>query len=140
MQELSTFISNHPALSLAFAIIFVLVVVIEFIRAKRNTFNLSPADVTQKINRDNAIVIDIRPKDAYRKGHIINAESMTSAEIATNSKKIEKLKAKTVIIVCPSGIESQKIAARLLKQGYNAYSLSGGIRAWIEAQMPLVKE
>lgn len=139
MQEIIGFVNQHLALSGAFVVIFVLVTIIELLRGKRNTFNLSPSEAIQKINHDNAIVIDIRANEAYSKGHIINAESMTTSELMATNKKTTKLKGKTLIIVCGAGVESQKVAAKLLKQGYNAYSLAGGLRAWLAAQMPLVK-
>jgi rhodanese-related sulfurtransferase len=140
MQDLTTFIANHPFLSLATAVIFVLLMVVELIRARGKVFNITPAEATQKINHDNAVVIDIRPNDAYRQGHIISAYSMLPQEIKDNPKKLEKFRARTIILVCQTGNESQKIAALLLKQGYNAYSLASGMRAWSEAQMPVVKE
>lgn len=96
--------------------------------------------MTQLINRDNAIVIDIRQNEAYHNGHIIGSQSMIPHEIRQHPKKLEKYKGRPLIVVSQSSHESQKIAALLLKHGYNAYSLTGGMRAWIEAQMPLVKE
>jgi rhodanese-related sulfurtransferase len=140
MQELTTFISFHPALSAALLLILILLMGVEFLRAKRQTFNIHPIQLTRLINHQQAVVIDIRPQEAYRKGHIIDAQAMTPSEIRENSKKLEKSKARPIILVCNTGIESQKIAAQLLKRGYNAYSLSGGMRAWTEAQMPLIKE
>lgn len=139
MQELTTFINLHPTLAIAALIVLILIMCVEFLRAKRNTFSINATQLTQKINHENAVVIDVRPREIYLKGHIIDAHSMTPAEIRENTKKLEKFKAKPIIVVCATGVESQKIAALLLKRGYNAYSLSGGIRAWIEAQMPLVK-
>lgn len=140
MQEIIVFINAHPFLSAATVIVFIIVVIIELVRAKRNAFNLSPAQVTQLINRENATIIDIRQPDVYRKNHIIDAHSMDPKEIINNPKKLDKYRARPLVIVANASTESQKIAAMLLKHGYNAYSLSGGIRAWSEAQMPLVGE
>lgn len=140
MQELTTFISQHPLLTIAVAIVFVLLIIIELMRAKRNVFNINPARLTHLMNRENAVVIDIRPQDAFRQGHIIDAQSVKAEDILKNPKKLEKFRAQPLVIVSNTANESQKIAAYLLKHGYNAYSLTGGIRAWNEAQMPLVKE
>jgi rhodanese-related sulfurtransferase len=117
-----------------------ILMVIEFLRARRNAFNITPAQVTQFINRENATVIDIRQNDHFRKGHIIDAQSINPKEIVDNPKKLERFKSRPIVIVANASHESQKIAALLLKHGYNAYSLSGGMRAWNEAQMPLVGE
>ena len=65
---------------------------------------------------------------------------MSAKDLRDDSKKREKFRLRPIIIADPAGLESQKLASILLKQGYNAYSLSGGMRAWIEAQMPIVKD
>lgn len=140
MPEITTFITNHSLLALAVLFVFLLTVFIELLRAKRNICNISPAKVTQLINHENAVVLDIRQNDAFRTGHIIDAQSINGQEMLQNPKKLEKYRARPIIVVANASSESQKIASQLLKQGYNAYSLSGGIRAWSEAQMPLVKE
>ena len=140
MQELTTFISNHPILSVSALCVFALVVIVELIRAKQSSARITPLQTTRMMNHDNAIVIDIRPSDLYRKGHIIDAVSLVLKDNKEIPKKLEKYKIKPIIIVCQNGVESQKLASMLLKHGYNAYSLTGGIRAWDQADMPLVKE
>lgn len=140
MQDITTFIALHPGLSLATLVVFVLILIVELIRARRKSTSLTPAQVTQMINHQHAVVIDTRPTDIYRKGHIIDAVSMMPEEIKNNAKKLEKFKSRPIILVCGSGVESQKLATILQKLGYNVTSLNGGIRSWTEAQMPLIKE
>src|SRR5262245_627869 len=137
MQEFTTFISNHPMLSLATAIILALLIIVELLRARGGSGQLSPLQVTRLINHDNAVVIDVRPSELYRKNHIIDAQSISINEIQSHAKKLEKFKGRPIIVVCSVGNESQKIAASLLKQGLIAYSLAGGMRAWNQAEMPL---
>lgn len=122
MQELTTFLSNHSYLTIAAIVVFILVTAVEVIRTRRNTFHLSSQQTTQKINHENAVVIDIRSNEAYRKGHIIDAQSIAANDIREGTKKLERFKNRPLIIVCNTGTESQKIAALLIKQGYNAYS------------------
>lgn len=140
MQDILIFISQHWLLTTALVIVLVLLMIVEVIRLKQNTFNISPLQTTQLINHENATVIDIRTTETFKKGHIIGANAISAQEIRENSKKLEKFKTRPLIIVCNAGIESQKIATLLLKQGYNVYSLHGGMRAWSEAEMPIVKE
>lgn len=140
MQDVLAFLSNHIILGAGIALLIVLLAIVEFLRSKRKSFTVSPAQLIQLINHKNAVIFDIRAAEAYRKAHIIGAQSMQSKEIQGNNKKLEKLKTRPVIIVCNAGVESQKIVLLLLKQGYNAYSLAGGMRAWTETSMPVVKE
>ena len=107
MQELTVFITQHPLLSIATLIILIIVMLIEFIRARRNVFNISPAQVTHLINRENATVIDIRLNELYRKSHIIDAQSFSPGDILQNPKKLEKFKTRPIIIVSNASNESQ---------------------------------
>jgi rhodanese-related sulfurtransferase len=138
MQDIITFLTQHATLSIAIFSIFILLILIETMRAKRHTFNINPTQLTQLINKENAVVIDLRSQEAYRNGHIIGAQHFSINDMKQPAKKLEKLKQKPIIIITQTNPESQKIAAQLLKQGYNAYSLNGGMRAWVDAQMPLV--
>lgn len=140
MQELTIFLSSHPFLTAGIAVTLVLLTIVEVLRLRRNSTQLSPAQLTQLINRDNAAVIDIRADEVFKKGHITDAHSLNAKDIREGSKKMDKFKSRPVIVVCETGLESQKIAAYLQKQGYNANSLAGGLRSWREAQLPLVKE
>lgn len=140
MQDLAQFIANHLALTYTFAIALVLLMTIEFIRAKRNQSSINTAAAIQLINRENAIVIDIRSQLLYKAGHIIDAYSFTASDLMANTKPIEKFKKRPLIVVCDNGFDSQKMAAFLLRNGYNAYALAGGVRSWSEAELPLIKE
>ena len=42
-------------------------------------------------------------------------------------------KDKDIVVVCRSGNRSRSITSMLRKQGYEAFSLSGGMRAWQSA-------
>jgi rhodanese-related sulfurtransferase len=139
MQEITTFISHHPLLSLGTVVVFLFLIFIELLRAKRNVTHINPVRVTQLINHQNAAVLDLRTNEAYKQGHIIDAYSLSAKDVQAG-KKLDKFKNRPIIIVCNANNEAQKIATLLLKQGYNAYSLAGGMRAWLDAQMPLVRE
>lgn len=140
MQELSTFITRHPLLSGAVLVLFILLTIVEAIRAKRKAADLTPAAVTHKINRENGVIIDLRQQDAFKQGHIIDAKTFTSDNIQKNPAVLDKFKTKPLILICNNGIESQKTAAFLIKSGYNAFSLAGGMRAWTDAQLPIIKD
>ncbi|HVE44585.1 MAG TPA: rhodanese-like domain-containing protein [Gammaproteobacteria bacterium] len=139
-QDLTAFLYRHPMLSMGVVVVLLLLVILEVIKAKAKISTLSPLAATQMLNHQHAVIIDIRPHDSYRQGHIVDALSLTAAEVEGEAKKLKQFKNKPVIIVCAAGMESQKAVCYLEKQGYNAYSLAGGMRAWSAANMPLVKE
>lgn len=140
MQDFTVFIANHMGLFYALGAILIALMLIEFLRSKRSSFHVGPTEAVQLINRHNAVVIDIRPEETYGKGHIVDSVCIPAHELSSATKKLDKYKGKPVILVCNTGMQTQKIAASLKKQGYTAFSLSGGMRAWSDAQLPLVKE
>ena len=140
MQDIINFLLQHAYLSTAIIAIFFLVSLLELWRAKGNASQLSPPAAIQLINHQDATIIDTRNNEQYRKGHIIAAHNIPATELTQASKKLTKFKNKPLIIVCNTGLEAQKTASRLQKEGYNAYSLTGGMRAWLAAPLPIVKE
>ena len=139
MQEIIEFIKHHALLNTAlFGVLFVLIL-LEFIKQKSSASKLSPAQVTNLINHSNASVIDLRPANAYADGHVIGALSVPYSELVSKSKKIEKLKLQPLILVCANGVDSTRAAVTLGKEGFDVRILDGGIRAWRDAEMPLVK-
>lgn len=139
MQDILLFVQHHLELAAAVAVILVLLIIIEFIKIKRGANSVSPAQAVQLINRQNAPVIDLRSNDAFLSGHIVGALSIPLADLDSKMKKIEKFKSQPIVLACATGIESQQAATTLLKHGYNPQILAGGMRAWRDAGMPLVK-
>lgn len=139
MQEVLLFLSAHGVLVSALVVVIVLLVMVEIFKLKQRAHGVTPAQAVLLINRQHAAVIDIRNAEAYGRSHIIDAQSFPLDQFQTQIKKLEKYKNKPVLIVCDAGLEANKIAAKLLKQGYQAFALSGGLRAWMEADLPLAK-
>ncbi|MES2218038.1 MAG: rhodanese-like domain-containing protein [Pseudomonadota bacterium] len=140
MPEIVIFIKKHILLNIALLGVLFALIFIEFIKQKSGTTKASPAQVTLLINHSNAKVIDIRSSTAYADGHIIGSISIPNNNLAEKSKSLlDKTKVQPIILVCANGQDSARAAATLNKEGFNVRILDGGIRAWREAEMPLVK-
>lgn len=138
MEHLSQFIVNHWPLWLAFFGILILIYINEWFTQKRAPASLSPQSVVDKINRDNAVVIDLRDQEAFSTGHIIHSVRASMDDFTL--PKMAKYKKKSLILVCSKGIQSQPVASKLKTQGYEEVMiLAGGITAWQNAGLPLVK-
>jgi len=140
MENFTVFIARHMGLFYVFAIILIALMILEAIRAKRGRARLRPADAVLMINKQNAVVIDVRGNESFRQGHIIDAVNLPARDLMESGKKLDKYKNKPIIVVDGNGTDSQKAAAALAGLGYNAFILAGGIRAWSGADLPLVKE
>lgn len=140
MADFLLFLQNHWQLTIIVAAVLITLIIIELIKFKQGTARLTPAQAIQHINRNNAVVVDIRNQDAFKTGHIVGAVCIPLNELTEKSKKIEKFKNRPIVLVCATGLESPKAAAILRKDNDQIYILGGGIRGWREADMPLVKD
>jgi rhodanese-related sulfurtransferase len=102
---------------------------------------VSAAQATQLINREDALVIDVRDPGEYGTGHILGAKNVPLSRIdAAGSEIAAKRKDKPVIVYCDNGNRSTKAAAALKSQGFGkVVSLSGGLGAWRQAGLPVEK-
>ena len=110
------------------------------IRGGAGGSRLSTLEATQMINREDALVLDVRGADEYAKGHILNARNIPLDQIESRLKEIEKNKRKPVIVHCERGSRAGKAEALLKRQGFEkVYALAGGVEAWQQAGLPLEK-
>jgi rhodanese-related sulfurtransferase len=103
--------------------------------------SVSAAQATQLINREDALVLDVRDPGEYGSGHILGAKNVPLSRIAAGGSEIAaKRKDKPVIVYCDNGNRSTKAAAALRSQGYaKVVNLSGGLGAWQQAGLPVEK-
>jgi rhodanese-related sulfurtransferase len=140
LQRLPEFIGNHPFLSFGFIGVLIAVIANEVTRLTRGYKALTPAGLTQLVNRENALVIDLSSIQDYEKGHIAGAKHVVMSQFDPESKELAKAKELPIVLYCKTGQTAGAAAKRLLKAGFTkVYALEGGLRSWMEAQLPLVK-
>ena len=102
--------------------------------------SVSTLEATQLINRQDALILDVRNAEEFQKGHILNARNIPLTQLDARHSDIARYKDKPVIVACESGSRSGAAAAVLRKQGFaQVFSLSGGIAAWQQAGLPVEK-
>jgi len=140
MQQYIDFVINHWALCLALVVLVSLLIYQEMNPSARGIRLIDPQVMTQMINRENAIVIDIRDIDAFKDGHITDAINVPSDSLDTHLKKITKHKSKPIIITCTTGQKAASFGSELKKQSFEkVFALKGGLQTWTQANLPLVK-
>jgi rhodanese-related sulfurtransferase len=140
MHDIIAFMQQHWLLSLALIVILFLLIMLEFVKIKRSGNQVNPQQAVNMINHQNACVVDVRSTESFANGHIVGSVSLPFKEFEEKYKKIEKFKSQPVIVVCARGVSAQTCVTSLQKKGFNAFLLSGGITAWQQAEMPLVKD
>jgi rhodanese-related sulfurtransferase len=138
--ELIAFAGRHPYLSLGLAGLTVALVFNEASALFRGYKGLQPAGLTALVNRDNALVVDLRPSADFEKGHVPGAKNVQMSQFDPENKQLAAARALPVVLVCKAGQTSGAAAKRLRKAGFeHVYVLDGGIGAWQQAGLPLTK-
>ena len=140
LEELLAFAGRHPLLSTGLGVLTLAIVGNEVSQLFRGFRGVRPAALTQLINRDNALVVDLRPANDFEKGHIPGAKNVLMSQFDPEHKRLAPAKSLPVVLVCKDGQSSGGAAQRLKKAGFEqVYVLDGGIAGWQQADLPLVK-
>lgn len=140
MGELIAFANAHPILASVVVAFLVAVLAYEARLKGRGLIQVSTNMAVQLINKG-AMIIDVRPAEAYAGGHIVNAKNIPLADIESKPEVVKKKKDKVLLTVCDTGPSARRAADTLRKAGYeSAFSLQGGLTAWRTDNLPIVKQ
>ncbi|MDI1252406.1 rhodanese-like domain-containing protein [Thermomonas sp.] len=141
LAELMAFAGLHPYLSLALVGLTLALIYTELAGRLSGVRRIGPAQLTALINRDNALVVDLRPTADFDKGHIAGAKNVQMSQFDPENKQLAPARALPVVLVCKAGETASTAAKRLRKAGFSHVSvLEGGVQAWQAADLPLVKK
>jgi rhodanese-related sulfurtransferase len=103
--------------------------------------NISVNEATLLINRQDALVVDVRETAEWSTGHIPNARHIALGHLGKHLSEIDKFKDKPVIVVCASGNRSRSGCGVLKKAGFQqVFNLAGGVGAWSDAGLPMTRK
>ena len=118
--------------------IIVLLLGLEVYRRIRGSQPLSPMQAVLRMNRDDIAVLDIREMHYFAKGHLSGARHVPLAQLPIYLKKLTTQT--PILLVAEQGEPPYKINQLLRIQGFKQlYYLEGGVRAWQQANLPLVQ-
>lgn len=142
MERIIEFIANHPfliALWVAIALLLLWNLLGDSLGGIRA---LNTAEVIRLINHEDALLVDLRSKADFDKGHILNAENIPVASLDEQIDRLSKRAGdRPIVLVCGNGMESQRAGRKLQQAGVEKlHLLKGGLPAWREANLPVTKE
>lgn len=138
--ELAAFAARHPYLSLALAGLTVAIIGNEVAGLFRGYKVVPPADLTALVNRENALVVDLRPIADFEKGHVPGAKNVQMSQFDPENRQLAAARGLPVVLVCKTGQTAGDAAKRLKKAGFEkVFVLDGGIGAWQQAGLPLTR-
>lgn len=140
MDRLVAFAGEQAMLSLALLGLTLALIYTEASRLFSGFKSVNPAGLTALVNRQDALLIDVSPLGDFEKGHIAGARNVLASQFDPESKLLAKARELPVAVTCRTGAASADAAKRLVKAGFkNVYWLDGGVAAWQQASLPLIK-
>lgn len=95
-------------------------------------------NVTQLMNHENAVLLDVREPGEFKDGKLPGALHIPLSQLKDRAGELAKLTSRPVVAYCAFGRRSTGAAAALAKLGFaNIYSLRGGLKAWKDAGLPM---
>ena len=100
--------------------------------------SLDPLGATRLMNDENPTVIDLRDAADFDRGHLINAKNIPADQLEGRAGELSAKR--PVLLYCDSGARSGRAASKLRADGReDIFSLTGGMAAWTQASLPVVK-
>lgn len=137
MDQFFTFLGNHPLLVGAFLLLVFLFFRNESARAGAT---IGTQELVRLVNKDNAVVLDVRERSEFEEGHIVDAVNIPYGSLESRIDELAKYKEKPLVIACKMGQHSGAAGTLLQKNGFtNVVRLSGGYSEWRGQNLPVVK-
>ena len=95
-------------------------------------------NVTHLINHQNAVLLDVRETNEFTGGKLPNALHIPLSQLKDRVGELAKMTSRPVVVYCALGRRARAAGAVLANAGFaNIYMLSGGLKAWKDAGLPL---
>ena len=141
MQEYIEFAGRHPLLFVSLAAVIALIIMSELKRATKGYKEVIPAEAVRLINKEDAMVIDVRESNELGQGSIIDSKHIALSVLPEKLDSLGADKDKPILVICKMGNRSAQACKLLLKNSYtNVFGLKGGITAWQNDQLPITKK
>ena len=102
---------------------------------------IEPNELTRLVNKESAILIDLRKKEDYENGHIMTALNYPHQEFDNQMHELEKFKDRPIILVCDMGRNSANTGEKLKKAEFKkTFRLNGGMMTWTQENLPVIQK
>jgi rhodanese-related sulfurtransferase len=96
-------------------------------------------ELARRLDEQSVIVLDVRPQEEYRAGHIAGARSVPVSELQARLREIPR--GKEIVAYCrgPYGVFADEAVLLLRSSGRNAVRLESGFPDWKARGLPVEK-
>ncbi|MFO7787496.1 MAG: rhodanese-like domain-containing protein [Halospina sp.] len=135
IQQLFEFVVNHWMLVSAF---FALLLALFWVESSRAGRKVGPQEAVLMLNRDEAVVVDVREKKEFSEGHIRGAEHIPMAKLKESGNQLRKHQDKLIILVDKAGQHSGMAVKEVPnREELQLARLTGGMMEWRNANLPV---
>jgi rhodanese-related sulfurtransferase len=138
MARFLEFLVNHWVLTGLW--LAVATTLLAYLNSKLSAGSLSPNQTVALVNKDEGIVLDVRDRKEFEKGHIVDAVNIPLPKLAERAGELEKSKERPIIVVCQHGQQAGTAVNLLQGKGFTKVSkMAGGLSEWQTQNLPLVR-
>jgi rhodanese-related sulfurtransferase len=111
-----------------------------FLKDRESLEAVDVEELLARLQDESVIILDVRPEEEYRAGHIPSARSVPVERLEAYLEEIPK--DREIIAYCrgPYCVFSDEAVALLRSRGYQARRLAQGLPDWRAAGMPVERE
>jgi rhodanese-related sulfurtransferase len=114
---------------------------VETIRQHGDKSLLTPLEAILLINREDAVIVDVRDQGEFERGHLPNARHLPLADLERRGAELGKFRARPILVYCGNGSRAATAIATLRKSGFEKlFNLRGGLFEWEKAGQPLTRK
>ena len=96
---------------------------------------LTPHQLAELLRDARAQLIDVREDDEWEAGRLDGSRHIVLSALAEQAQAIDR--EQPVVFICRSGARSAMATEAFAASGYDAHNLTGGLKAWVAAGLPL---
>jgi rhodanese-related sulfurtransferase len=138
MAQFIEFLGNHLGLTAMWVVSLGAII---FYHQRTGSKAVGPQQAVMMINRQDAVVVDVRDKKEFESGHIVDAINIPMTKLDQRLTELKKHKEKPVIVVCKLGQHSGEAAKKLQEAGHaEVFKLAGGVTEWKAQSLPLIQK
>jgi rhodanese-related sulfurtransferase len=100
--------------------------------------DVSPVEAQKKLSqKPKPYLLDVRQPEEYRTVHISGAKLIPLGDLRSRMNELPK--DREILVVCQSGNRSTSATRQLVKAGFNAVNMRGGMISWSRSGLPVSK-
>ncbi|MFI6289757.1 rhodanese-like domain-containing protein [Streptomyces sp. NPDC051018] len=99
---------------------------------------VGPAEAAALCASADAVLLDVRERAEWDAGHAPHAVHLPLSALVSGAPLPPSARNRPVVVICRSGARSRQAAGLLAARGADAVDVTGGMRAWVRARLPVV--